>query len=98
MTDSRPTMTLALLDNLSDLLTACRRNASVRWLDADGETVRAGVMRHFVKGEYDGSFLLAADDVRDAFVRITEMSGAETFLPAVKFAEWLSMGYVAFDS
>lgn len=91
-------LTTAEVQTFADVIAACQRNASVRWLDPNGVDVRTGVMRHVCRDE-SGNFLSGTDDVRDAVVRITTTdTGTEVFLPLPQFAGWTASGYVAFDN
>ena len=70
--------------NLSDalglavVLDAVKRGARVEWLDENGN-VHDGVARHLVKDPGSVAFLHDADEVRDAYLRVS--STFEHFLP-----------------
>lgn len=75
---------------LSDLMVAAEHGDKVRWTEDDGETIREGVVRHFVRDE-DLGFLRAEDDVRDAYVRITGPL-TEYILPVARIVELMDEG------
>jgi hypothetical protein len=72
-------LTFVQLLQLSELVEASNRHATVRWaVDGDLDVIASGVARHFTRDTF-GNFPTHTDDVRDGYLRISGM--VEHFLP-----------------
>ena len=84
---------------LHTVLDAASRGAKVRWIShVDGETILSGTARHIVKGAEDWGFIGGDQDVRDAFLRITSVTGWDHAVPVRYLMELVRAGGFAVDS
>lgn len=75
---------------LSEVIRFAQTNARVAYLH-DGEVIE-GIARHIVKSPDDIGFLTQMDDVRDAYLRVTLVSGFEVFLPITDCIRMVAFG------
>jgi hypothetical protein len=97
MTDTR-TLTVRDAVALATILEAAQTNARVRWVDDNHpDGVNEGTARHLVKDSRTAGFLGANDDVRDAYLRVTTVSGWEAWLPVADLIDMVSETTFAID-
>ena len=80
---------------LSTVLGAVKSGARVEWADDNGN-VHDGVARHLVKDPDSAAFLHEADEVRDAYLRVS--STFEHFLPVRDVLRMVQAGLFAVTS
>ena len=92
MTHTEPLSSIEVF-GVADVLHGITRNAKVRRLMPEGE-IAEGILRH-LDGD-DGA--RRPDDVRDCHVRVTLLSGFETWWPMAEIARQSQVGELAIDS
>ncbi len=93
-----PIVTVPQIWQLHVITDAASRNAKVRWLGDDGYTIHEGTARHIVQSPDNFSFLRSDQDVRDAYLRITSVTGMEYAVPVKRLMYLVEMGGFAVDS
>lgn len=77
---------------------AASRGAKVRWLGDDHHTIHEGTARHIVQSPENFGFIGADQDVRDAYLRITSVTGMEYAVPIRRLMHLVQIGGFAVDS
>jgi len=93
-----PIVTVPQIHQLYVITDAASRNAKVRWLASDGYTVLTGTARHIIQGPENFGFIRGDQDVRDAYLRITSITGMEHAVPIRRLMSLVEMGGFAVDS
>lgn len=86
---------------LHTILDATSRGAKVRWIShVDDETILSGTARHLVAGSKPSEwhFIGSDQDVRDAYLRITSVTGWDHAVPVRYLMELVRQGGFAVDS
>ena len=91
-------VTIPQIWQLHTITDAASRGAKVRWLGDDGHTIHEGTARHIVQGPDNIGFIGSDQDVRDAYLRITSVTGMEYFVPVKRLMHLVEMGGFAVDS
>jgi len=86
-----PLTSMALM-GLADVLNGITRNAKVRRYMPDGRIVE-GILRH-LDGEGGGR---RPEDIRDCHVRVTTVSGFETWWPMAELARQSQVGELSIE-
>ncbi len=91
-------VTIPQIWQLHVITDAASRGAKVRWLGDDSHTIHEGTARHVVQGPDNFGFIRSDQDVRDAFLRITSVTGMEYAVPIRRLMYLVEMGGFAVDS
>lgn len=91
-------LTVPQITQLGVITDAASRSAKVRWLGDDSHTIHEGTARHIVQSPDNFTFLRSDQDVRDAFLRITSVTGMEHAVPVRRLMYLVEMGGFAVDS
>lgn len=82
---------------LAALVDAVQRDARVARLNTETDHVVYGKLRHFVRETEHAYFLQDEDDIRDAYVRVTDTLGIEHFWPVEDLLQAYTLDTLAFD-
>lgn len=91
-------VTIPQIHQLYVITDAASRGAKVRWLGDDGYTIHEGTARHIVQSPDNFGFIRGDQDVRDAYLRITSVTGMEYAVPVKRLMHLVEMGGFAVDS
>ena len=91
-------VTVPQIHQLYVITDAASRSAKVRWLGDDSYTIHEGTARHIVQSPDNFGFLRGDQDVRDAYLRITSVTGMEYAVSIRRLMELVEMGGFAVDS
>lgn len=91
-------LTVPQIHQLYVITDAASRGAKVRWLGDDSHTIREGTARHIVQSPENFGFIRSDQDVRDAYLRITSVTGMEYAVPIRRLMYLVEMGGFAVDS
>jgi hypothetical protein len=91
-------ITIPQIIQLHTIVDAASRSAKVRWLGDDSYTIHEGTARHIVQGPDNFGFIGADQDVRNAYLRITSVTGMEYAVPIRRLMHLVEMGGFAVDS
>ena len=91
-------VTIPQIYQLHVITDAASRSAKVRWLGDDGHTIHSGTARHVVRSPENFGFIPSDQDVRDAYLRITSVTGMEHAVPIKRLMYLVEMGGFAVDS
>jgi hypothetical protein len=91
-------VTVPQIHQLYVITDAASRSAKVRWLGDDGHTIHSGTARHVVNSPENFGFIRSDQDVRDAYLRITSVTGMEHAVPIRRLMYLVEMGGFAVDS
>lgn len=91
-------ITIPQIFQLHTIVDAASRNARVRWLGDDSHTIHEGTARHIVQSPDNFGFIGSDQDVRDAYLRITSLTGMEYAVSVRRLMHLIEMGGFAVDS
>ena len=91
-------VTVPQIWQLHAITDAASRGAKVRWLGDDDYTIHEGTARHIVQSPENFGFIGADQDVRDAYLRITSVTGMEYAVPIRRLMHLVDIGGFAVDS
>lgn len=91
-------ITIPQVFQLYDIVDAAARSAKVRWLGDDSYTIHEGTARHIVQSPENFGFIGSDQDVRDAYLRITSLTGMEYAVSVRRLMSLVEMGGFAVDS
>jgi hypothetical protein len=91
-------VTIPQIWQLHTITDAASRSAKVRWLGDDGHTIHQGTARHVVQSPENFGFIRPDQDVRDAYLRITSVTGMEYAVSIRRLMYLVEMGGFAVDS
>ena len=77
---------------LGTIITTAHAEQKVAFIDDSGD-VAYGTARHLVRSPTNVGFLLADEDVRDGFLRVTMQSGFERFEPVGELIDRLGESF-----
>lgn len=83
---------------LHTIVDAASRSAKVRWLGDDSYTIHEGTARHIVQSPENFGFIGSDQDVRDAYLRITSLTGMEYAVSVRRLMSLVEMGGFSVDS
>jgi len=88
-------LTIPVLVALGTIMQAAQGNLKITWLGKN-ENIEVGTARSI--GDQHGMFLRGDLDVRDAYLRITSVTGFEHFIPIMDVVGMVQRGEFALDS
>lgn len=91
-------VTVPQIWQLHTIVDAASRSAKVRWLGDDSYTIHEGTARHIVQSPENFGFIGSDQDVRDAYLRITSVTGMEYAVSVRRLMSLVEMGGFAVDS
>jgi hypothetical protein len=91
-------ITISQIFQLFTIVDAASRSAKVRWLGDDSYTIHEGTARHIVQSPENFGFIGGDQDVRDAYLRITSVTGMEYAVPVKRLMSLVEIGGFAVDS
>lgn len=91
-TTTHAPLTAAVAFALGDLLNWITQKRKVHYTLDEGRTILTGTLRHVVQGPDNFNFLGRDTDIRDAWVRITLVSGLDTTVPVSQIIELMDLG------